>query len=123
MNCLYHFGPYVLDPRRRTLSRSGLPVSLTPKAFDLLVFFAQNPNRVITKDELLKAVWADSFVEEGNLTQNVFLLRKMLGQQSEDSGLILIFDRGVLLLLRILKRPRNSSLQALLPVPQRRIAV
>jgi len=93
MNCLYHFGPYVLDPRRRTLSRRGLPVSLTPKAFDLLVFFAQNPNRVITKDELLQAVWAGSFVEEGNLTQNVFLLRKTLGQQSEDSGLIVTIPR------------------------------
>ena len=93
MNCLYHFGPYVLDPRRRTLSRRGLPVSLTPKAFDLLVFFAQNPNRVVTKDELLEAVWAGSFVEEGNLTQNVFLLRKTLGQQSEDSGLIVTIPR------------------------------
>src|SRR5262249_48134413 len=52
-----------------------------------------NPNRVITKDELLKAVWADSFVEEGNLTQNVFLLRKALGQKFEDSGLIVTIPR------------------------------
>src|SRR5215469_2065871 len=93
MSCLYHFGPYVLDPRRRVLSRRGLPVSLTPKAFDLLVFFVQNADRVITKDELLKAVWADNFVEEGNLTQNVFLLRKALDQKSEDSGLIVTIPR------------------------------
>src|SRR5215468_4352950 len=93
MNHLYHFGPYTLDPRRRRLSRQGSAVSLTPKAFDLLLFFAQNPNRVITKDELLKAVWADSFVEEGNLTQNVFLLRRALGQKSEDSGLIVTIPR------------------------------
>src|SRR5499433_850049 len=93
MNYLYHFGPYTLDPRKRTVSRQGLLVSLTPKAFDLLLFFAQNPNRVITKDELLKAVWADSFVEEGNLTQNVFLLRRALGQKSEDSGLIVTIPR------------------------------
>ena len=93
MNHLYHFGSYTLDPRRRRLSRQGSAVSLTPKAFDLLLFFAQNPNRVITKDELLKAVWADSFVEEGNLTQNVFLLRRALGQQSEDSGLIVTIPR------------------------------
>src|SRR5215813_8076635 len=93
MNYLYHFGPYTLDPRKRTVSRQGLLVSLTPKAFDLILFFAQNPNRVITKDELLKAVWADSFVEEGNLTQNVFLLRRALGQKSEDSGLIVTIPR------------------------------
>src|SRR5215475_15924398 len=93
MNHLYHFGPYTLDPRRRRLSRQGSAVSLTPKAFDLLLFFAQNPNRVIYKDELLKAVWADSFVEEGNLTQNVFLLRKALGQKSEDSGPIATIPR------------------------------
>src|SRR5262249_22861930 len=93
MNYLYHFGSYSLDPRRRTLSWQGAVVPLTPKAFDLLLFFVQNPNRVITKDELLKAIWADSFVEEGNLTQNVFLLRKVLGQKFEDSELIVTIPR------------------------------
>jgi len=72
-------------------SRIACPV--TPKAFDLLLYFVQNPDRVISKDELLKAVWADSFVEEGNLTQNVFLLRKALAQKSEDSGLIVTIPR------------------------------
>ena len=93
MNYLYQFGPYSVDSRRRTLSRHGLPVPVTPKAFDLLLYFVQNPDRVISKDELLKAVWADSFVEEGNLTQNVFLLRKALAQKSEDSGLIVTIPR------------------------------
>jgi TolB-like protein/DNA-binding winged helix-turn-helix (wHTH) protein len=93
MNYLYQFGPYTVDSRRRTLSRQGLPVPVTPKAFDLLLYFVQNPDRVISKDELLKAVWADSFVEEGNLTQNVFLLRKALGQKSEHSGLIVTIPR------------------------------
>src|SRR5215831_14591348 len=93
MSHSYHFGPFTLHPRRRTLLRDGLAIPVTPKAFDLLLFFAQNPNRVISKDELLKAVWADSFVEEGNLTQNVFLLRKALGQKFEDSGLIVTIPR------------------------------
>src|SRR5215475_2595149 len=93
MSHSYHFGPFTLHPRRRTLLRDGLAIPVTPKAFDLLLFFAQNPNRVISKDELLKALWADSFVEEGNLTQNVFLLRKALGQKSEDSGLIVTIPR------------------------------
>src|SRR5262245_16806937 len=93
MNYLYQFGPYTVDSKRRTLSRQGVSVPVTPKAFDLLLYFVQNPDRVISKDELLKALWADSFVEEGNLTQNVFLLRKALGQKSEDSGLIVTIPR------------------------------
>ena len=93
MGNLYRFGSYLLDRRKRTLSQDGSPIALTPKAFDVLLFLVQNPNRLITKEELFKAVWADSFVEEGNLTQNIFLLRKALAQNSEDSGLILTIPR------------------------------
>jgi len=75
---LYRFEPFVLDPQRRTLSYKESPVPLTPKAFDVLLFLAQNPNRLITKDELLQAVWGDTFVEEGNLTQYISHLRKAL---------------------------------------------
>src|SRR5216683_1823986 len=88
MSHLYRFGPYVLDPQRRTLYCDESPVPLTPKAFDVLLFLAQNPNRLITKDELLKAVWGDTFVEEGNLTQYISHLRKALADNSEDSRLI-----------------------------------
>ena len=57
MSELYRFGAFVLDPRRRTLSRGGSAVSLTPKAFDVLIFLVQNPHRLVTKEELLQAVW------------------------------------------------------------------
>lgn len=53
---LYRFGQFVLDSRRRTLSRADSPVFLTPKAFDVLSFLVQNPNRLVTKEELLQAV-------------------------------------------------------------------
>ena len=76
---LYRFGQFVLDSRRRTVSRADSPVSLTPKAFDVLLFLVQNPNRLVTKDELLQAVWKKTFVEEGNLTQYISHLRKALG--------------------------------------------
>ena len=78
MKSLYHFGPFALDPNKRALFRQGKSVPLTPKAFDVLLYLAEHPNRVIPKEELLNGVWAGSFVEEGNLTQNVFLLRKVL---------------------------------------------
>jgi TolB-like protein/DNA-binding winged helix-turn-helix (wHTH) protein/Tfp pilus assembly protein PilF len=93
MNHLYSFGQFVLDPRKRTLSRADTPVSLTPKAFDVLTFLAQNPNRLVTKEELLQAVWGDTFVEEGNLTQHISHLRKALDDNSEDSRLIVTIAR------------------------------
>src|SRR5882757_8357165 len=93
MSNLYRFGQFVLDPSRRTLSRADSPVSLTPKAFDVLLFLAQNPNRLVTKEELLQAVWGDTFVEEGNLTQYISHLRKALGANSEDTRLIVTIAR------------------------------
>src|SRR5579863_7223076 len=70
MNDTYRFGPFVLDPTRRAVTRDGVDVSVTPKAFDILWYLVQHPNRVVSKQELMKAVWPDTIVEEGNLTQN-----------------------------------------------------
>jgi eukaryotic-like serine/threonine-protein kinase len=93
MSNFYRFGQFVLDPARRTLSRADSPVSLTPKAFDVLLFLVQNPNRLVTKEELLQAVWGDTVVEEGNLTQYISHLRKALGDDSEDTRLIVTIAR------------------------------
>src|ERR1700719_1567656 len=93
MSDWYRFGQFVLDPARRTLSRADSPVSLTPRAFDLLLFLAQNPNRLVSKEELLQAVWGDTFVEEGNLTQYISHLRKALCDNSEDTRLIVTIAR------------------------------
>src|SRR5271155_2853010 len=93
MSNLYHFGEFVLDPARRTLSRADTPVSLTPKAFGVLLFLVQNPNRLVSKEELLQAVWDDTIVEEGNLTQYISHLRKALSDNSEDTRLIVTIAR------------------------------
>src|SRR6202051_2272463 len=93
MSNLYRFGQFVLDPAKRTLSRADSAISLTPKAFDVLLFLAQNPNRLVTKEELLQAVWGDTFVEEGNLTQYISHLRKALGDSSDDARLIVTITR------------------------------
>jgi TolB-like protein/DNA-binding winged helix-turn-helix (wHTH) protein len=90
---LYRFGQFAVDARRRTLFRADSPASLTPKAFDVLLFLVQNPNRLVTKEELLQAVWGDTFVEEGNLTQYVYYLRKALGDNSDDTRLIVTIAR------------------------------
>jgi len=74
----YSFGDFSLDPTTRTLTRGGVAIPLFPKCFDVLLYLVENPGRVITKDELLRNVWADAFVEESNLSQNVSVLRKAL---------------------------------------------
>src|SRR5580700_7648400 len=90
---LYRFGQFALDSRKRTLSRADSPISLTAKAFDVLLFLTQHPNRLVTKEELLQAVWGDTFVEEGNLTQYISHLRKALGDNSEDTRMIVTIAR------------------------------
>jgi TolB-like protein/DNA-binding winged helix-turn-helix (wHTH) protein/Tfp pilus assembly protein PilF len=93
MTHLYRFGQFAMDSRRRTLSRANSPISLTPKAFDVLLFLVQNPNRLVTREELLQAIWGGTFVEEGNLTQYIWHLRKALGDNSEDTRLIVTIAR------------------------------
>lgn len=80
----YRFGPFDLDPDQRVLQRDGKKIALPPKALDLLLYLVQNPLRLLTKEELLRAVWPDSFVEEGNLSQNIFLLRKAITPKQRD---------------------------------------
>ena len=79
----YEFGPFRLDPAERTLHRGAEPVALPPKVFDTLLVLVRNSGHVVTKDELLRSVWPDNFVEESNLTQNIFLLRKALNGLGE----------------------------------------
>lgn len=86
---IYRFGPFRIEPGARSLTHKEQPVPLTPKAFDLLLHMAENPGRLLTKEELLRAVWPDSIVEEGNLSQNVFLLRKALSVAGEENRCIL----------------------------------
>jgi TolB-like protein/DNA-binding winged helix-turn-helix (wHTH) protein/Tfp pilus assembly protein PilF len=76
----YEFGPYRLERSTRRLLRAGTAVSLTPKAFDTLLALIERRDRVVGKDELMKLVWPDSFVEEANLSQTIFILRKTLGE-------------------------------------------
>jgi DNA-binding winged helix-turn-helix (wHTH) protein/Tol biopolymer transport system component len=75
---LYEFGSFRLDPEKRLLLRDNEPVPLQLKAFETLLLLVRNSEQVVLKDEILKAVWPDTFVEESNLTQNIFVLRKTL---------------------------------------------
>jgi DNA-binding winged helix-turn-helix (wHTH) protein/TolB-like protein/tetratricopeptide (TPR) repeat protein len=76
---LYQFGPFELNPAERALLLQGRSVAVTPKAFDLLVVLVEKSGHLCQKEELMKALWPDSFVEEGNLSVTVSSLRKVLG--------------------------------------------
>src|SRR4026208_2315513 len=76
----YEFGRFRISTGDRVLFRDREIVPLTPKVFDILLALVENSGEVISKDGLMKKVWPDSFVEEGNLTQNISLLRKALGE-------------------------------------------
>jgi TolB-like protein/DNA-binding winged helix-turn-helix (wHTH) protein/Flp pilus assembly protein TadD len=81
--CLYQFGPYRLDPSERQLLRGEEVVTLPAKAFDTLVLLVRNSGHLMEKDELLRTLWPDSFVEEGSLSNNIFVLRKALGEDPQ----------------------------------------
>ena len=75
---IYEFGPFRMDPDKQILRRGDDVVPVTPKAFEILLILVRCSREVVSKEELLKEVWPNSFVEESNLSQNIFLLRKAL---------------------------------------------
>jgi serine/threonine protein kinase len=76
----YAFGPFRMDSEKRVLVRDGTPVLLAPKAAEALLVLVENAGRLVDKDDLMRRVWPDAFVEEGNLNKNIFFLRKALGE-------------------------------------------
>jgi TolB-like protein/DNA-binding winged helix-turn-helix (wHTH) protein/Tfp pilus assembly protein PilF len=77
---LYEFGPFRLDPAERKLLRGNQIVPLTPKAFETLLLLVRNSGHLLEKDEFISALWPDTVVEEGSLSNNIFVLRKALGE-------------------------------------------
>src|SRR5215472_13807281 len=77
---VFEFESFQLDERDRRLLRNGVPVPLTPKAFDTLILLVENSGHAVEKDALMQRVWPDAFVEEATLAQNIRTLRKALGQ-------------------------------------------
>ncbi|MGK2855819.1 MAG: tetratricopeptide repeat protein [Thermoanaerobaculia bacterium] len=92
---IFAFGAFVVDPAARQLLRDGSPTPLTPKAFDVLCALLQNAGRTVTKEELMRAAWPDSIVDEGNLAFQISTLRKALGDRgSEDRYVVTVPGQG-----------------------------
>ena len=85
---MYRFGEYEVDTRARTLKRGNTAVILSRRSFDLLLYFVQNSGRVLSKDELLKNIWPDTFVDENSLAKSISVLRKALDESPLESNLV-----------------------------------
>lgn len=81
---IYRFGPFTLDTERRRLFRLGEAITVPPKALDVLHLLLDNRGRTVDKGDLMSRVWPDAVVEEANLTQSVFVLRRALGDEPSD---------------------------------------
>ena len=87
-NHFYEFENFRLDVAEKSLFVDGQPIQLTPKVFELLNLFVQNAGHLLTKDELIKNLWNDRFVEESNLTFNISTLRKILNDNAQSPRFI-----------------------------------
>ena len=85
MSRRYLFGPFELDAAEHSLHAAGRPVVLTHRSFDTLLYLLRNPGRLVKREELIAAVWADTVVEEGNLHWTISAVRKALAQESAES--------------------------------------
>ncbi|MCA1560412.1 MAG: winged helix-turn-helix domain-containing protein [Acidobacteria bacterium] len=107
----YEFGPFRLDAARRTLCRGDEPISMTARAFDVLLALVQRPGQTVDKDELLRLVWLDTIVEEGNLTQQVFTIRRLLGPDPGQRGdyILTVPRRGYRFVAHVNARTAHSA--------------
>ena len=85
---VYEFGDFHLDAAKRLLWREGVPVPLTPRVFETLLYMLEHHDTVLDKERLMEAVWPDSIVEENNLTQNISTLRRVFGETPDSHRFI-----------------------------------
>jgi len=105
----YRFGAFVLDPESRVLLNDGQPVVMTGKILDLLIVLVERHGKVVDKDELLSQLWPGVVVEEANLTQGIFTLRKILGDNPRDHRYVAtVAGRGYQFVAPV-KRDTDSS--------------
>jgi len=91
---LLEFGRFRVDLEQRQLLRDQQPILLSPKTFDLLLVLVQHSGQVVLKDDLMRRLWPDTFVEESNLGQHIFQLRRALADKSQDSSQYIVTVPG-----------------------------
>lgn len=117
----YDFGRFRVKSEERLLLRGEELVPLTPKAFDVLLTLLENDGRIVKKDDLMKKVWPNTFVEEGNLTQNVSLLRKALGESADGPQFIETVPRRGYRFVAPVSRIKGTNGEQLSETPNKQI--
>jgi eukaryotic-like serine/threonine-protein kinase len=108
----YRFKEFLVDPQSRTLRTDDGIIPLTRRSFDLLLYLVQHPGQVLGKDELIKTIWADTFVDENSLAQSISVLRKALARKSEESACILTLPgRGYQFICSVEVIPNRNNAQ------------
>ncbi|PYQ57032.1 MAG: hypothetical protein DMF53_23795, partial [Acidobacteria bacterium] len=114
---VYEFDGFRVDPVRRRLLKGGELVSLTPKAFSILVALLENRGQVVEKEDLIRRIWPDTYVTEANLTQNISSLRKALGERANDHRYVVtVPGRGYSFVADVLEIPREATGEITIPV-------
>ncbi len=122
----FEFGAFRLDASERLLLHQGKTVSLTPKAFDMLVTLVENSGHLVEKNDLMRKLWPDSFVEEGSLAQNVSLLRKALGENESQKFIETVPRRGYRFVATVVDKVRkvaDSTIQSIAVLPFKLLGV
>src|SRR4026209_891363 len=106
----FEIGPFRLEPGERRLLRQGQLVALTPKAFDALALLVERRGHLVEKDELMRRLWPDSFVEEVTLARHISTLRRALGDTPEDERYIeTVPKRGYRFVASVLEAPDHPD--------------
>lgn len=120
---LYEFGEFCLDTKEKILMRGDEQLELTPKAFELLTFFVENHGRLLKKDEIMEKIWADSFVEESNLTFNIGQIRKALGDDAQQPIFIkTVRQHGYRFIATVLEKDSSQPIEESLQNPVKDIS-
>ena len=123
-NLTYEFGPFLLEPHARRLSRLGEPVPLPAPEFEILLLLVRNAGRVVEKNEIMSAVWPDVEVEENNLTVRMSSLRRSLGETKGHHPYIqTVTGRGYCLIVPVKEasaEPRTQAPAIAIPVTPRK---
>jgi TolB-like protein/DNA-binding winged helix-turn-helix (wHTH) protein len=107
---LYTFDAFRLDPQEYSLTWNGRPVPLSPKAFETLLVLVQNAGHLVEKDDLLRRLWPDSFVEEGNITKHISMLRKALDETANGAEYIeTVPKRGYRFVSSVTEIPKGAA--------------
>ena len=106
----YAFGAFQIDTDRRLLLHEGRPLSISPKAFDVLVFLIENRGRVVDRREITAACWPDTLAQKGNLTNYICTLRQLLGEERDEHGLIVtVPGRGYSFVASVSEIPQQDQ--------------